>query len=527
MALAAEIHTAEYVRGLFMYRINSLPGRMTLLATAAIALFLTAVEAQPPLPTTTPAPTAAPVPTATPKPPLGSVPAGPAAAPQSSPVSTAPAATAPQASPVPTAAATATPEIRLVSPKVTYPKKGENHYHLTIVGSNLGRKTNTEQISLYVDDNIVDPVEWKAPGTDRQKAYGEVRQDDSRIDVSLPWPKYSGALKLKVGVGDKVSDAFDIIVSKIESPLKAPWLAAAVTLAVLALPLFLVSRNKGNVYKVADKQYGVLAAFFLDKEIDTYSLSKFQFYVWTSVAIFGYVYLALVESLVQGKAVFPEIPENLPGIILISAATGALAAGISTAKGPKGAGDIHPSLGDFITAGGLVVAERFQFFVWTALGAVTFLFFTLTGDPATLHDLPKIPDSFLQIMGISSLGYLGGKLARKPGPVIDDIQADPATATALAMSNTLTLTISGQKLSHAAGLRIDDTDVPVGTPGAGVTTPYATRQDGAVKEEQGDFYKKLIFQVGNPDAKWKTAAEHKVTIINDDGKAASWNYKIT
>jgi len=33
--------------------------------------------------------------------------------------------------------------------------------------------------------------------------------------------------------------------------------------------------------------------------------------------------------------------------------------------------------------------------------------------------------------------------------------------------------------------------------------------------------------VGVPDAKWKTAAEHKVTIINDDGKAASWNYKIT
>src|ERR1051325_5745257 len=94
MALAAEIHTAEYVRGLFMYRIDSLAGRMTLLATAAFALFLTAVEAQPPLPTTTPAPTAAPVPTATPKPPLGSAPAGPAAAPQSSPVPTAPAGNA-------------------------------------------------------------------------------------------------------------------------------------------------------------------------------------------------------------------------------------------------------------------------------------------------------------------------------------------------------------------------------------------------------------------------------------------------
>lgn len=436
-------------------------------------------------------------------------------------------------------ATTATPEIRLVSPKVTYPKKGETHYLLSIVGNNLGKSGDGKTILVFVNDNIVQQLDWiktKPSSMKSQNAYG-IFQRENQIDLWLPWPKYSGMLKLKVSVDDKVSDHFEILVSKIESKWKAAWLAALITLALLGLPLLIVSRNRGNVYKVGETQYGILAAFFLDKETDTYSLSKFQFYVWTAVAIFGYVYLALVESLVQGKAVFPEIPENLPAIILISAATGTLAVGITTAKGPKGAGDIHPTLGDFITAGGLVVAERFQFFIWTVLGAVTFLFFTISSDPATLHDLPKIPESFLQIMGISSLGYLGGKLARKPGPVIDEIQVDPPDATRAAAAEKLTLIISGQKLSLNAGLRIEDADVPVvaespkpdpANPNQPVASAAVLRKDttDSIKEEQGEFYKKLTFDIWNADSKWKKVGKHKVTIINGDGKAASWDYEI-
>src|SRR5207253_7529989 len=32
--------------------------------------------------------------------------------------------------------------------------------------------------------------------------------------------------------------------------------------------------------------------------------------------------------------------------------------------------------------------------------------------------LPDVPQNFLYLMGVSSAGYLGGKLVRKPGPVI-------------------------------------------------------------------------------------------------------------
>lgn len=510
-----------------MHKANFQIQRTLVFAAIVLAIFIKPAGAQSPTPTAT----ATATPTSTPTP-------SPTATATATPTAT----SAPSGTPLPTA----TPEIKLVSPKITYPAKGAKHYELWVVGSNFGKQpdeTNTQGSYIYLDDNIVQPFKWidseKQIATgDSQTAYGRINSNGNQVQVWLPWPKYSGVLSLKMGIQDRLSNALDgIVVSKIESKWKAAWLAGGITLALLGLPLLLVSRNTTAVYSVGDKQYGVLAAFFLDKETDTYSLSKFQFYLWTAVGIFGYAYLALVESLVQGKAVFPEIPENLPGIIFISAATTAIATGITTAKGPKGAGDIHPSLGDFVTAGGLVVAERFQFFVWTLLGAVTFLFFTISSDPATLHDLPKIPESFLQIMGISSLGYLGGKLARKPGPVIDQIQptvpSSPPTSSETAVSN-LTLIISGQKLSLDAGLRIEETNLSIVTeppkrtkpdqPGA----PAASLKKGdsnCIKEEQGEFYKKLTFDILDADPTWKVG-KHKVTLTNDDGKAASLDYEI-
>jgi hypothetical protein len=419
--------------------------------------------------------------------------------------------------PTPNASAVSTPLIQVVSPKVTYPKEGETHYTLAVLGANFG--TDPKAIRLFLNDNLVD-VKWEEEATDPDTVYGKLIPNEE-IDLKLPWKAYSGLLKLKVRVADKVSKVSDDIVVAKKSKSKAAWLAALVTLALLALPLLLVSRA-GNAYQVGDKQYGVLAAFFLDKETDTYSLSKFQFYLWTAVGIFGYIYLALVQSLIQGKAVFPEIPENLPGIILISAATTAIATGITSAKGPKGSGDVHPSLGDFITTGGVVVSERFQFFIWTMLGAVTFLFMTLSADPATLHDLPKIPESFLQIMGISSLGYLGGKLGRKPGPVIDQIEPNPKAAASA--TNLLTLTISGQKLSQDASLRIDDEEVTRAT--QATDEQAMLKVADSPKNDQKEFCKKLVFDITKPKAAWIKAGKHKVTLTNDDGKAASWDYEL-
>ena len=96
-----------------------------------------------------------------------------------------------------------------------------------------------------------------------------------------------------------------------------------------------------------------------------------------------------------------DVPENLPGIIFISASTSFLAQGITNMKGPKGAGDARPSLGDLITSGGIVAPERFKFLVWTVLGGLAFVDLVFLEAPDVIQTLLKVPGGFLQLMGAS------------------------------------------------------------------------------------------------------------------------------
>jgi hypothetical protein len=84
--------------------------------------------------------------------------------------------------------------------------------------------------------------------------------------------------------------------------------------------------------------------------------------------------MLLIRSLIQGRFEFPEIPQNLPGLLAVSLTTSGAAKGITSVRSPKGAAAIQPGLSDFITVGGVVSAERFQFFVRTVVGVLSFLF---------------------------------------------------------------------------------------------------------------------------------------------------------
>jgi hypothetical protein len=97
-------------------------------------------------------------------------------------------------------------------------------------------------------------------------------------------------------------------------------------------------------------------------------------------------------------------------------------------KGPKGAGSEDPSLADLVTSGGVAVVDRVQMFVWTIVGVVAFCVAALRYGPGTIKMLDPVPTSMLYMMGLSSAGYLGGKLARKPGPVITELSITPSEA---------------------------------------------------------------------------------------------------
>jgi hypothetical protein len=434
------------------------------------------------------------------------------------------------------------------------------HYHLTI----NGEKLNPTDAVLINGDEI--QIEWQQrKPTDTQlrnatHVSGFSNQNGKQVilwGLSSKDAKGYGQLTVRTEAG--LSDPLPVELALI-SDLQAKAFAAAIALLIFAVPIASLYKKRSS-YTIAGQRLSLLGKFFLDAESNTYSLSKLQFYLWTAVAVFGYVFLAISRSLIQGRFELVDIPANLPGIILVSSGTTVLAAGISEAKGSKGAGDVQPSWSDFISAGGLVSSERFQFFVWTLLGVAGFLFMIAFADTCRVEELPKIPANFLALMGVSSAGYLGGKLARKPGPVIDNIVTAPAaitsastvTAPATGAATTpastptaiiaqLVLKISGASLSQDASFKVDEHPVVL------AFSQESQAREPAQKAKEADldtrpkviapeddfktsgFAKILQLTISDPPNHWLPDLLKKkkgnFTIINPDGKMAVWPFDI-
>jgi hypothetical protein len=199
--------------------------------------------------------------------------------------------------------------------------------------------------------------------------------------------------------------------------------AALIALLLAAGVLRLVRSFKRS--QSSENPLNVLQILFLDPETETYSLSKLQFYLWTFAAVFGYVYLAISRLFIQGER-WPDIPDGLPAVIALGAGTAVGAQIVHNTRGPKGAGSDTPNLGDFVTSGGVAAPERVQMLVWTIVGVGVFMYAVLQHGPEEIQALDPVPSGLLYMMGLSSLGYLGGKMARAAGPVINEISIVPA-----------------------------------------------------------------------------------------------------
>jgi hypothetical protein len=294
---------------------------------------------------------------------------------------------------------------------------------------------------------------------------------------------------------------------------------AGFALILLVIYLLLRSGRKGMSQKMNGKTYW-LSTLFFDQQTNSYSLSKCQFYAWTAASILAYLYLAASKSYVQGSAVFPDIPSGLPGILLASVGTVVLSTGITSAKGDKGAGAPGPNLSDFIASGGVVAADRLQF-AWTLVGIGTFLAIVFQSDPRNITDLPAIPTGFMQLMGISTAGYLGGKLARKAGPTISAIVLTTSD------KGNPRFQITGSGLSRSASFSIDGQpifpDIILGKdeqPGL----PEIVQLDPTVGDP--DFARVLMFSLVPKDFKAAWLGKDRMfTVTNPDSQKAAWCYQ--
>jgi hypothetical protein len=345
-------------------------------------------------------------------------------------------------------------KIKTVYKSINFPAKDKT-YSVRIIGENFG--SDSSKINLFVSqskdkngefsEGINEKVCWQINQEGCNKYVQGIAFSNREIAFNKIPALYAGEVGIQIGISERFSNIYPIFLSPVaqEIPLfSAGLVSLLVLLLLLVLSWRLVKISKTGKF---NGDFSLVKKFLIDSETNTVSLSVFQFYIWTFTAILSYLYLFFSRSLIQGKLEFIEIPSGLPGIVLISSATILASKGISNTKGSTGAGNINPQWSDLISIGGVITPERVQFLIWTILGSLAFLFIALFQAPESIKDLPQIPSGFLQLMGVSSFGYVGGKLARKAGPIIKEINAKHE-------DSSLVVDVYGSTLSEDAVFKI-------------------------------------------------------------------------
>jgi hypothetical protein len=246
------------------------------------------------------------------------------------------------------------------------------------------------------------------------------------------------------------------------------------------------------------------AVLLLEPANNTYSLSRAQFFWWLSIIAFAYIFLFLGHGFVQENWSFPSLA-GFGITFMISLATLLTAQATSSVKGVKGAGSVHPAPSDLIMHGGVLAPERVQQVVWSVIAGVGFLAILIK----TYHirgEIPAIPEELLYLMGISSAGYLGGKLTRRGGPVINQVTV---------ASGSVKITIRGDQLSANAMVWLDNAPLP---------QEAISPQGGNFNST--DFVDTLLVTlpassgINNLDEWFGT--RRTVTVVNEDRQRAEW-----
>jgi hypothetical protein len=442
------------------------------------------------------------------------------------------------------------PDVKIdsISPTTAY-RDGFGRFSFMLVGHNLGSVTRTDAAAAPVSTTIVEiegegnigalplvastprgtPAEEEQQCADAQPTISRTSPlfkpcfwvddagDQLRVRGYRAKGDYQGPMNVRVRVG--------------ESHIPSGWSrivlarASTTTVWVLALALFvllgiligwMVTSDKKDTL-IHGRRYGPLYAFLIDSQTNTYSLSKFQLFAFSFTFIFSYLYVTLCQWLIQWKLVLPDIPSNLAALLGISGGATLAAAAATQTRGTKGAGDIYPSFSDFVTTGGLVVPERFQFLVWTLIACVGFLALLVAKDPATIDGFPAIPDGVLYVMGVSTVAYVGGKVTRQAGPVIKAVAFD-------ADHGNPVIVLQGENLSTDADFLLDGAKLPIVAEADKVAANLAKDQPLVVAKPQANasdrsFSSELrIILVSTKVTLAK--GPHRFKIVNKDGQFA-------
>jgi len=343
------------------------------------------------------------------------------------------------------------------------------------------------------------------PSEIRQKLI--VKLDNTRVPYTLPQNDY-----LLIDVPENTAETTHTVNVSIEGSdailERTPKLGVVYAYSIKWRAWFFLLLIIGAVYllyklfykiPVGQRRYTFLKMLLLDQETQTYSLSRVQFVGWLSVIIWCYLFLYYAHGMVDQYWSFP----NLGGAVytfLISLGTLVAAQATARAVGPKGAGEVHPSLANLVVHGGVLALDRVQQLVWTAIAIVIFVRITVATF-GTAQGLPEIPQQLLILMGLSSAGYLGGKMVRGAGPVISEV---------VARAGSVILTIRGRHFSKDAFVWLDGQKQPA------ESLKFTDDLDDP------KYAKEIELTVATLTIDQWNKGDHAITVINDDAQRADW-----
>jgi hypothetical protein len=161
---------------------------------------------------------------------------------------------------------------------------------------------------------------------------------------------YQGPVSFYVKVGSVQSAQKTLVLARLSPAGIRFW--SIIIFGILAFIIYRLVAQGMRDHVIDGQRYSPFYSFFLDKETDTYSLSKFQLLMFSVTFVFGSLYVFLCGWLVQWHFILPDVPAGFSGILGMSAGTTVIAAGATSTRGSKGAGGVRPSFADFITTGG-------------------------------------------------------------------------------------------------------------------------------------------------------------------------------
>ncbi len=410
--------------------------------------------------------------------------------------------------------------IKLISihPSVAYRSKSDD-FNFDMVGENFSTNPRNDDVTIAGRGSVV--RNYGASESDCQGKEGCLWVENERLMhiVGYHAERYQGIVKIGVRVGNvAAADEKPLILARYSGPVVV-LMSAAATGILFWFVYYIVAKGLAK-NKVGNKRLQLLQTFIFDPQTNSYSLSKFQLMMFSATFIFGYVYVLLSRLLVQWQFSLPDVPATIAGLLGVSGGTVIAAVGLTSAHGSKGAGLQTPTGADLISTGGVVVPERFQFFVWTIIACGGFTALLIGQDPGRLSNFPDLPTGLLYVMGVSAAGYLGGKATRKPGPIVEYV----ATRKPTSGSPWTKLIVQGQNLASDGRLFIDGTELGypsdadkakcdslpaklvIPTPQTGNTDPTFSKQleitivNSAIDVCQGDH----TFRIVNLDGQFAT-----------------------